>query len=112
VTLAVAGELRVTEGEAQGEASPFTLSLDFTADARFTPAEPRALLRVEAGEPLALFLDVSRWFEGVDIGACVSAGDITPDDAGVLVIERARSRCQGIMTTVRDNIRGSGRVRP
>jgi hypothetical protein len=108
VTLSVGGELSL----AGGEAAPFSLTLDLNEDARFESADPSTLLSLEAGEPLALFLDVARWFEGVDVGACVSAADITADEAGVLVIDRARGRCQQITTVVRQNIKGSGRVEP
>jgi hypothetical protein len=108
VTLSVTGDL----SSAGGAAVPFSLSLTrFTEDVRFKRLEPGALLRVEEGAPLSLLLNASVWFEGVDVGACVAAGDVEPNEEGVLALERGAGLCQSVVTTLRRNIRGSGEVR-
>ncbi len=106
VTLSVMGEL--SHG---GAAVPFSLALSFTEDARFEPLERGGLLRVEGGAPLSLFLNASEWFEGVDVGACVAAGDLEPNAEGVIALERGAGLCHEIVTTLRHNIKASGEAR-
>jgi len=107
VTLSATGEL------ARPGAAPasFALSLRFTEDARFKKPDG-ALLRLEAGAPLALFLDVATWFEGVDVGACAAAGELEEEALGVIALGRGRGRCQRLTEVVRHNIKESGRTRP
>ena len=76
-----------------GSDSELVLTFDFTEDVRF---EGLAGGRVSDGDSLELLLDVSGWFDGVDMASCVRNAE---SDA-----------CEDIEDIVKDNIKRSGRL--
>lgn len=89
------------EGDAQLE-----LLLRFNEDARVE--DPLGVTLPEDGL-LAVDFDVASWLQNAPIAECLADGDLTLD-AGVLRIDEDDTRCNGIESPLKTNIKSSARI--
>lgn len=91
-----------------GATRRWDLHLDFTDNARFVPAAP-----VEVGPGVAslmLLLDVSTWFDDLDLAACIASGEVPTDADGIFMLADTAPRCGNVEAAIRREIREAGRL--
>lgn len=93
------------------DAAPLSLSvgLKFNEDIRF---EAEGGVATDTDEPLLIAFDVSRWLDGLPIGACIDDGELEVSDGVVAVSDRAaRGACADIEGVLKDNLKNSADLR-
>jgi hypothetical protein len=97
--------------EYQGELHTLHLRLKFTEEIRFK--DPAGIEVAETGaNDVVVSLDETTWFRGINLVACLDAGDLTLAADGSLTIDdnSGENGCGEIENIIKDNIEASGNV--
>ena len=84
------------------------IALKFNEDIRFEAVDGVR----STGGPLLVAFDSSKWFDGLDLNACVERGDIEVKD-GVVTIsdDSAMGNCSSFEGSLKENLKRSGQLR-
>ena len=86
-----------------------SITLDFDEDVRFV-SDPGLSLDSIGLNRFTIFLDVEKWFTGVDIGKCLDEGKLQLDADGSLAIDKENA-CGLLQSDVKAAIKASGNLR-
>jgi hypothetical protein len=89
-------------------ASTLELRFAFSEDARFESATG---VTVEADDTLVALLKPQVWLEGLPVGQCLKAGDLTVTNGVARIDDSARGSCSDAENRVKENIKRSNDLR-
>lgn len=93
----------------QGTSHELRIRLKFSEDIRFENKAGIEVLETGAND-VVLSLDENAWFKGINLVACLDAGDLTLESDGSLVIDEdtGEDECGDLENRIKENVEASG----